>query len=312
MEIIKDTLPMDIKMLTAAEEKAARNHGLPVFKGRLFKHDGPMDQNLDEFGNPIFDFVNENTVVIGGAITALQHIFGVHATWAPATLNGIYGINDTQFSEFDCRVKLFGVGLGGCGMEFGPVNDPDFKQREIIDMIPFRISDTDTLEAVEEVANKYYFRRSISDSADNPQYGWFLKEFEKPVEITSLWKDTVDPTEDGTEIVSDELAINGPTLLGDLVDCLEARYATAQLPVYTADFEIGTGEFPIMSPIYKRMDMGDARYDLINYGKINPQTWANLTESWYPSDVRWRVGALERAHILFKEMFDELTKKVQR
>ena len=111
------------------------------------------------------------------------------------------------------------------------------------------------------------------------------------------------------KIVSDELAINGPTLLGDLVDCLEARYATAQLPVYTADFEIGTGEFPIMSPIYKRMDMGDARYDLINYGKINPQTWDNLTESWYPSDVRWRVGALERTHILFKEMFDELTKK---
>lgn len=116
----------------------------------------------------------------------------------------------------------------------------------------------------------------------------------------------------GTEIVSDELAVNGPTLLGDLVDCLETRYATQKLPVYTADFEIGTGEFPIMSPIYKRMDMGDARYDLINYGKINPQTWANLTESWYPSDVRWRVGALERAHILFKEMLDELTKKTQR
>ena len=106
MEIIKDTLPMDIKMINAAEAKAARNHGLPVFKGRLFKHDGPMDQNLDEFGNPIFDFVNENTVVIGGAITALQHIFGVNATWAPATLNGI----SPYSSSYACAINLFTKG----------------------------------------------------------------------------------------------------------------------------------------------------------------------------------------------------------
>ncbi len=116
----------------------------------------------------------------------------------------------------------------------------------------------------------------------------------------------------GTYVVADENAINGPTLLGDLVDCLEARYSRDDLSVYTADFEIGTGEFPIMSPIYKRMDMGDARYDLINCGKINPQTWANLTESWYPSDIRWRGAALERAYILFRELCDSLTKTAQR
>ncbi len=113
-------------------------------------------------------------------------------------------------------------------------------------------------------------------------------------------------------IVSDEAAINSPTLLGDLVDCLEMRYGRIDLPVYTADFEVGTGEFPILSPIYKRMDMGDARYDLINYGKINKQTWANLTESWYPSDSRWRDAALERVYVLFNEMFNSLTKKSHR
>ena len=220
MEIIKDTLPMDIKIINAAEAKAARNHGLPVFKGRLFAHEGPMDQNLDEFGNPIFDFVNENTVVIGGAITALQHIFGVKATWIPATVNAIHGINDQQFNEFDCRVKLFGVGLGGCGMEFGPINDPDFKQREIIDWIPMRVSDTDTLELAEDVASKYYFRRPISTAADNPQFGWFLKEFEKPVEITSLWKDTVDPTEDGTEIVSEIYDSTSTNLIETFAECV--------------------------------------------------------------------------------------------
>ncbi len=105
-----------------------------------------------------------------------------------------------------------------------------------------------------------------------------------------------------TNVVADNMAVNGPTLLGDLVDVLEVRYSNPEIPVWTADFEIGTGEFPIMSPIYKRMDMGDARYDLLHEGRINPETWANLTESWYPSDVRWRNAALERAKILFDEL----------
>lgn len=110
----------------------------------------------------------------------------------------------------------------------------------------------------------------------------------------------------GTAVIHDNSAVNGPTLLGDLVDCLEVRYGTPEIPVYTADFEIGTGEFPIMSPIYKRMDMGDARYDLLNRGEISRGTWQNLTESWYPSDTRWRDASLERAWILFNEMLFNL------
>ena len=109
-----------------------------------------------------------------------------------------------------------------------------------------------------------------------------------------------------TTVVADNRAENRPVLLGDLVDCLEMRYAAPELPVYTADFEIGTGEFPIMSPIYKRMDMGDARYDLLNYGNISAQTLQNLTESWYPSDKGWRDAALLRAYVLFSELLQNL------
>lgn len=111
-----------------------------------------------------------------------------------------------------------------------------------------------------------------------------------------------------TTVMPDENAINSPSLLGDLVDALENRYSTPSRPVYTADFEIGTGEFPIMSPIYKRMDMGDARYDLLNSGKINPQTWKNLTESWYPSDNRWRDAALGRVYVLFDDITNRLSR----
>ena len=110
----------------------------------------------------------------------------------------------------------------------------------------------------------------------------------------------------GVSVIADERAICGPVLLGDLVDCLEVRYETPEIPVYTADFEIGTGQFPIMSPIYKRMDMGDARYDLLNHGKISEQTLKNLTESWYPSDAGWRIAALGRASKLFESLVSHL------
>ena len=112
-----------------------------------------------------------------------------------------------------------------------------------------------------------------------------------------------------TAVVPDERAKNGPVILGNLVDCLEARYGTPEIPVYAADFEIGTGEFPIMSPIYKRMDMGDARYDLLNRGHITPQTFNNLTESWYPQSQKWRDAALDGAWILFAELIEKMKQR---
>lgn len=118
---------------------------------------------------------------------------------------------------------------------------------------------------------------------------------------TMFFKNTLTPN---IPVIADNNAVNAPTLLGDLVDCLENRYKHMNVPVYTADLEIGTGEFPVMSPVYKRMDMGDARYDLLHYGKINHETWANLTESWYPSDQRWKGAALKHAEILFNDIIN--------
>jgi len=109
-----------------------------------------------------------------------------------------------------------------------------------------------------------------------------------------------------TPVVPDERTANGPAILGDLVDCLESRYKNRNIPIRTADFEIGTGEFPKMSPIFKRMDMGDARYDLLNYGRINHITWSHLTESWYPSDAGWRRDALLKSRALFGALINSM------
>lgn len=115
---------------------------------------------------------------------------------------------------------------------------------------------------------------------------WFFQALESP----------------NVSIVTDNNAVHGPTILGDLVDCLEMRYKPKNVSVRTADFEIGTGEYPVMSPVYKRMDMGDARYDLLHYGKIDKTTLEHLTESWYPSDAGWRCDALNKARSLFSSL----------
>lgn len=190
VSIIKDTLPVGVNIITKEQEAEYRKRNIPVFKGRLFE--------VDDYGNAIFKA--ENTVVLGGAITALEHLFGVNANFIPADLNTIYGLNtDVRADRFASYITLFGVGTGGSAIDFGNVYDPKFTQREIIDFVPFRLADTDTLEGPD--AEKYFFRRQISNTPT--KYAWYLKEFEKPVEIKSQWKDAPEPDADGTEIIDE-------------------------------------------------------------------------------------------------------------
>lgn len=222
MNIIKDSLPMNIQMIPNAYESVCKKHGIPVFKGKLFRHEGPMDQNVDDWGNPIFEHVNDNTVVLGGAVMALRYLFGrfsdmgkaSHETsestsgFIPATLNEMYNENNQNgltivnaVSDLPA-VRLFGVGTGGASAEkFGDVFDPDFKQRELVNWIPFRVSDTDSLPESATEADKYYFRHQLS-SGPSVKYGWYLKEFENrgDVPIISRWKDTIDSVASGSII----------------------------------------------------------------------------------------------------------------
>lgn len=211
-QIIKDTLPL-MSGITPREEIAARKHGIPCFKGVLYQ------QFIDSNGEPIFKKINENTVVLGGAILALQKLFGNPPSYMPPTINELEGINDSVdgVSTEGTHIRLFGVGTGGSGMTMGDTKDPDFKNKELRDWIPFRISDTDTLETPD--AGKYYFRKQIaSDPA--PQWGWFLKEFENTVTPKSLWKDVPDPNADGTEVLTDVSGSDSTNLIECFGECL--------------------------------------------------------------------------------------------
>ena len=67
MKVIKDTLPL-VMQLNDKQVDIAKKHNIPLFKGSLFRV-------VDDYGTEIH--INDNTVVMGGAVTALEHLFGV-------------------------------------------------------------------------------------------------------------------------------------------------------------------------------------------------------------------------------------------
>mgnify|MGYP004459985931 CR=1 FL=1 len=195
-EIIKDSLGL-CQAVSPTEARTLHKFGVPTMRGVLYQ------QSTDDYGNQIFKKVGENTVVIGGAIQALEYLFGEKMVFSVPTLNEQFNVNNGSniiYNERDSVIKCFGVGTGGAPLDFSTPYDEDFKQKCIKDWIPFRISDTETLDA--ENAYQYYFRRKIADDP-TPQYGWFLKEFEKTPSLKCLWKDASEDNTDGTEITAD-------------------------------------------------------------------------------------------------------------
>jgi len=169
----------------------------PAFKGTLYK------KNVDDFGNAIFTKEADNTVTLGGAVTALEKLTGVNASFKPATLNSIYNVNAdvTAPDGTPETIALFGVGIGGCALDFGSVIDPDYKQREIIDFIPMMTVVDGELTGAD--ANKYFFKRELQLSDGAVATSYYLKEFDAEVAVKSLWKDAPDDYTDGTEITSE-------------------------------------------------------------------------------------------------------------
>lgn len=162
----------------------------PALKGVLY-------ENLkDDFGNTILKKVGENTVTIGGAIAALEHLTGVEANWKPQTLNEIYNIpTSVPGDPFKTRIALFGVGTGGCGLEWGSVVDKDVKLKDVPDLIPLRAGSVLTGDD----ASLYFMKK---DNGDGSFY-WYLKEMEVVPIVKTCWKDSADDEEDGTEVTED-------------------------------------------------------------------------------------------------------------
>lgn len=167
--------------LRAAMPEQAAPHG------RLFEVLGVKN------GRRIAREVACNTVVVGGAITALENLTGVPANWNPTTINDIHNVAAVAPEGVVPKLCLFGIGTGGAGLDFGSVIATDIKQRDILDPIPMRYLSGETPTG--DDAAKYFMK--VAGEEFN---AWYLKTFSKVPVIKTCWKNAASEDEDGTEV----------------------------------------------------------------------------------------------------------------
>lgn len=162
----------------------------PRVDGKIFK---TQIIGYDDDGNKLFE--EENKTVLGGAFTVIEKVFNTATPFKVETLNQIHGVAtgpaDEGAENFVC---LFGIGTGGCGDTIGSIVDVKYPEREIKQMIPFRVVNKPLSKEDDQV---YWFKKNYGDGYS----GYFLKTFQS---ITSkcLWDDGVNG-EDGSAVSSD-------------------------------------------------------------------------------------------------------------
>lgn len=158
---------------------------------------GELFQKLDDgYGHTFLKPIASNTVVLGGAILALEKLCNVQASFKPTSVNDILGITVSGATAGKEQIALFGCGTGGAQLDFGNVNATDIKQNNVAQMVPMRygasLTGTD--------ANKYFMKAT---NADGATFSWYLKEFDSVPVVKSFWKNAVDSEGEGTEITED-------------------------------------------------------------------------------------------------------------
>lgn len=218
-KIIHDHLSMNdqISELTPWEKDMMNRGYAPAYRGRIFEK--------DEFGN--LTFKKCNTVVLGGALTALEKLAGVRSALEIPRIDSIDGnaiennsntVGQELADQLNSFVCLFSVGIGGAENTFGVVHTPDFKQNIISGIVPFRLNTTTTLDVPGLLPgpDNLNERKKYAGLVHVPNegYRWYFKQFENPVTITTLAKNAPDITKDGTQIKSDSDLRNIPNGVG--------------------------------------------------------------------------------------------------
>lgn len=150
----------------------------------------------NELGETLF---TENSMMVGGGIWVLEKLFGVKSSLQVQNLNEIMGIanggvpvSNLAGHSSDHIISLFGVGIGGAGDSVTSVKDVNIKDRELIDMVPFRVT-PDPLSTSDR--NKYWFRKALPSG----ETAYYLKSPEVEPKIYVLWKDG-EGDEDGSQV----------------------------------------------------------------------------------------------------------------
>ena len=188
----------------------------------LIGHDVSIDPKtgMSMLGETVFrhDF-KSNEILISGSIFALEKLFNVQCSMNIDYINNIMNIGTTGPNIVDKYprengIYLWTVGLGGCGDNRKDIVHVFQQQRQLNNIIPFRVVDEPFEEGTEEY-EKYYLMRKESDG----RYAYYGKRFAKDPVIRPLWKDAADD-EDGSAVVESDYTSTRTTPIEVFAECL--------------------------------------------------------------------------------------------
>lgn len=165
-------------------------------------------------------FRKSNIVPIGGVQYVMEKLFNVAGQVSTGYISDPgadfrFGAetNDKLNTSFPISpysvehcVCLFGVGTGGAPENSTSASDALYNERTLVQPIPFRVvypadlANFPTLSGQE--LSMYWGKRTMDSLGDlnGAVTAYYLKKFDSDPEIIHLWRDNVDPDEDGTNV----------------------------------------------------------------------------------------------------------------
>lgn len=161
----------------------------------------------------------DNEILLSGSLFALEKMFNVSANISVEYLNNIMNIGNsgpviTDKYPKDNGIQLWTVGLGGCGDNRKDIKHVYQQQRQLNNIIPFRVVDEPFRAGTEEY-NKYYLMRQEGDG----RYSYYGKKFASTPVIMPLWKDAAND-EDGSPVTESDYTSTRNTPIEVFAECV--------------------------------------------------------------------------------------------
>lgn len=160
-----------------------------------------------------------NEILMSGSIFALAKMFNAECNINVEYLNNIMNIGTTgpiindKYPK-ENSISLWTVGIGGCGDNRKDVKHVYQQQRQLNQIIPFRVVDEPFSEGTPEY-DKYYLMRQEDDG----RYAYYGKRFANTPTIQPLWKDAAND-QDGSPVVESDYTSTRTTPIEVFAECV--------------------------------------------------------------------------------------------
>lgn len=222
---------------------------------------------ISVLGETIFrkDF-EPNEILLSGSIFALEKMFNVSCGVNIEYLNNIMNIGTTgpvitEKYPKDNGICLWTIGLGGCGDNRKDIKHVFQQQRQLDQIIPFRVVEEPFREGTDEY-NKYYLMRQEDDG----RFAYYGKRFANTPVIQPLWKDASND-EDGSPVVESDYTSTRNTPIEVFAECIciiEKEDFREYFELYDDIDDARFNEIGLASGILSTVDSGRAEYKQVH------------------------------------------------